>query len=456
MPSPTGSFFLMIRRPPRSTLFPYTTLFRPPAPSAARRVCRVGGGAAWPARRPWPRDRGADPADLPGSRSGRSSLPPMLAEQRGAERDRSAHREGGRCRADMAPHGRKVAGGDDRIGRQSVDLRLVEQQEERAVAGYAVARVLAVQPSLRHARPVHLREAPPGPLAELIQRAELDGVGRAGLRAGRLHPDLEPVVAQRALEGTPVVLALVDDPVGACGYAVAAAVAHVFLHDHRPELGAEQRTGRADVQAGRVRTVLAHIGRHQPAEVIRAVVADARIRHRPVLLDERDVPPGVGAEADGVVVGHPGQVEADLRNVVPLLAGDLARLAADADGGVGEEAHARRVIAVPARGGRIRLALQRRSEPGAQRVRKPGRPGRARLCGGHGSIPVFSVMPARCWYSRTRSVRALPLGRRPGRMSQANALTSWMCTFGSRLTAVRSLAESPVLYPEVPQCQGNP
>src|SRR6266511_5292205 len=28
-------FFLMIRRPPRSTLFPYTTLFRPPAPPPA-------------------------------------------------------------------------------------------------------------------------------------------------------------------------------------------------------------------------------------------------------------------------------------------------------------------------------------------------------------------------------------------------------------------------------------
>src|SRR5688572_31879658 len=27
-------FFLMIRRPPRSTLFPYTTLFRSPAPPA--------------------------------------------------------------------------------------------------------------------------------------------------------------------------------------------------------------------------------------------------------------------------------------------------------------------------------------------------------------------------------------------------------------------------------------
>src|SRR6476661_10661558 len=36
-------FFLMIRRPPRSTLFPYTTLFRPPAalPTPAR------GTSAW-------------------------------------------------------------------------------------------------------------------------------------------------------------------------------------------------------------------------------------------------------------------------------------------------------------------------------------------------------------------------------------------------------------------------
>src|SRR5690242_21853712 len=31
-------FFLMIRRPPRSTLFPYTTLFRSRAPGARRRA----------------------------------------------------------------------------------------------------------------------------------------------------------------------------------------------------------------------------------------------------------------------------------------------------------------------------------------------------------------------------------------------------------------------------------
>src|SRR2546430_7811715 len=34
-------FFLMIRRPPRSTLFPYTTLFRSISERLARRGCRV-------------------------------------------------------------------------------------------------------------------------------------------------------------------------------------------------------------------------------------------------------------------------------------------------------------------------------------------------------------------------------------------------------------------------------
>src|SRR2546422_4463961 len=37
-------FFLMIRRPPRSTLFPYTTLFRSPRASApSRRACPARG-----------------------------------------------------------------------------------------------------------------------------------------------------------------------------------------------------------------------------------------------------------------------------------------------------------------------------------------------------------------------------------------------------------------------------
>src|SRR6266540_6440534 len=50
-------FFLMIRRPPRSTLFPYTTLFRAGSAHLPRHV--VGGGvsegsAAAPIHRPYP------------------------------------------------------------------------------------------------------------------------------------------------------------------------------------------------------------------------------------------------------------------------------------------------------------------------------------------------------------------------------------------------------------------
>src|SRR5256885_12006398 len=44
-------FFLMIRRPPRSTLFPYTTLFRSPAKIEAR-AATSPGYAAQPSQAP--------------------------------------------------------------------------------------------------------------------------------------------------------------------------------------------------------------------------------------------------------------------------------------------------------------------------------------------------------------------------------------------------------------------
>src|SRR5690242_21923632 len=50
---PTGFFFLMIRRPPTSTLFPYTTLFRSPAPGHRR----AAPGSRCP---PGQREPGAD------------------------------------------------------------------------------------------------------------------------------------------------------------------------------------------------------------------------------------------------------------------------------------------------------------------------------------------------------------------------------------------------------------
>src|SRR2546427_5389290 len=38
----------MIRRPPRSTLFPYTTLFRSPGAGAARACAGLGRARLWP------------------------------------------------------------------------------------------------------------------------------------------------------------------------------------------------------------------------------------------------------------------------------------------------------------------------------------------------------------------------------------------------------------------------
>src|SRR5215218_6818303 len=51
----------MIRRPPRSTLFPYTTLFRSPADAAPARG-PAAGGRGWPANPPqdWPKPASGD------------------------------------------------------------------------------------------------------------------------------------------------------------------------------------------------------------------------------------------------------------------------------------------------------------------------------------------------------------------------------------------------------------
>ena len=111
-----------------------------------------------------------------------------------------------------------------------------------------------------------------GALAQLGQLAELDRVRRAGLRAGGLLVVLEAVVAERALPHPAVVLALVEHPERARRDAVAAAVADVLLHDHGPELGAEQRAGRAHLEARGVGAVLADVGGHQPADAVALLV----------------------------------------------------------------------------------------------------------------------------------------------------------------------------------------
>src|SRR6267143_1880905 len=64
-------FFFMIRRPPRSTLFPYTTLFRARRRTRGQRPCRARSrGRGWPAwRRRWCRARRRPAARRRASRS---------------------------------------------------------------------------------------------------------------------------------------------------------------------------------------------------------------------------------------------------------------------------------------------------------------------------------------------------------------------------------------------------
>src|SRR3712207_9174110 len=77
-------FFLMIRRPPRSTLFPYTTLFRSVPVGSVREVADQAGVEARAAvgRREAPDLRAAAP--------GRDHDPPVAAEQH--PRDRKSTR----------------------------------------------------------------------------------------------------------------------------------------------------------------------------------------------------------------------------------------------------------------------------------------------------------------------------------------------------------------------------
>src|SRR2546429_1548229 len=66
-------FFLMIRRPPRSTLFPYTTLFRALGPRRQRGVSRCGGAAR------------SQRADRPGVPGGLRPVAARLRAVRGAD-----------------------------------------------------------------------------------------------------------------------------------------------------------------------------------------------------------------------------------------------------------------------------------------------------------------------------------------------------------------------------------
>src|SRR5207248_6774367 len=111
------------------------------------------------------------------------------------------------------------------------------QQEEGAEAADAIVGVRPVEPGFGLAPGVQRGHALARPLPQLVHRPELDRLRRAGHRARRLQAAPLTVVAERALERPAVAGTALDHAERARRDAVAAAVAHVLLHDDRAELG---------------------------------------------------------------------------------------------------------------------------------------------------------------------------------------------------------------------------
>src|SRR5262245_18016164 len=81
---------------------------------------------------------------------------------------------------------------------QVVDRRVVSQQEESVERAVLARRFRAVKISFGHPSILQLIDAPARLRSQLVDRAELNGIGRARLRAGRLETALLPVVTERA------------------------------------------------------------------------------------------------------------------------------------------------------------------------------------------------------------------------------------------------------------------
>src|SRR5262249_26318059 len=149
--------------------------------------------------------------------------------------------------------------------------------------------------------------------------AEHQRPGRAGLDAGRLQPDRNPVRAQRALVGLAVLLGDARDVERASRHAIAAADAVLFVEVDDAVRVLHDRAGRgAGLEATRIGAVHAPVLADQPFEFALGLY-----------LEEPHHRPGVLAQVSRVVVG-PG-VRADrVAQVIPFHARALARLAADA------------------------------------------------------------------------------------------------------------------------------
>src|SRR6202040_2179806 len=145
------------------------------------------------------------------------------------------------------------------------------------------------------------------------------------LGAGGAEPVVDTIVAEGALVGAPGVVVEGHHPERARADAVPAAVADALVDVDGAVLGALDGSGRAGIEATRLRAVLADVRHEEPLQL--AV--------RLGLLDEAHQAVGLVGEVGVVLIGA-GPLRLFHRQFVPLLARDLAGAAADAQRGVGE------------------------------------------------------------------------------------------------------------------------
>src|SRR5256885_1983832 len=128
-------FFLMIRRPPRSTLFPYTTLFRSPGQELRGRQGLHGCG--WQSlHHPGLRQRSQAPGHAGSHRRGLAGEPRLPAGGRGAPGLRNPRRR--RRVPGRARHGCRYV-----LGRDRQHHRLyADQEEHRLVMPHAAIKAL--------------------------------------------------------------------------------------------------------------------------------------------------------------------------------------------------------------------------------------------------------------------------------------------------------------------------
>ena len=219
------------------------------------------------------------------------------------------------------------------------------------------------------------------------------------MRACRSEPNFLAVVTECAFERSSIFFVALNHSERACDHAIGAAVADIRLHIDAAKLGSNDRSSGTGFKTSSVFTMFADVGRKAPRCQFGTVAAAPDLRR---MFHEFHVSPSRVSDGASVVVGEPGPIEPIIADAVPLLARDLARLAADAQRRVGEKCR-----------------------------------GRA-----HAASLIFALSSSRA---------ARPRGRLPGRRSQTSALVSIMRTLGSSLIATRSLAASPRASPRRPQ-----